>query len=187
MEKLTKEEIYKKLSAPFTTIGADGKTYPAHKWRVQKGLRCIPYIDARQVSERLNSVLGINGWSDTLEETSQKMMICNLTCIIEGKAISHSDVGTPKNAEAEKSMASDSLKRAAVHFGIGRYLYEIEPVQVSNKVDQSILKDGAKLTSLINQLHPLRAKLSEIFRAIPEENKESVQNNFTAIWNALKI
>ena len=66
---MKEKEIYKMLSSPFTTSGADGKEYPAHKWRVQKGRRCVPYIDARQVSERLNEVFGLDGWNHTIEET----------------------------------------------------------------------------------------------------------------------
>ena len=184
MEK--EQEIYKQLSAPFTTIGADGNEYPAHKWRIQSGKRCIPYIDARQVSERLNQVLGVDGWNNTIEETNQKMLISNLTCIIGGKEVSHSDVGTQANTEKEKSMASDSLKRAAVHFGIGRYLYDIEPVTLPANTPSDIIKDGAKLSSYINQLHPMRSKLTEIYKALGDSAKK-LDKEFQAIWKAFKI
>ena len=184
--KEEEKEIYKKLSAPFETIAADSKTYPAHKWRIQSGKRCIPYIDARQVSERLNEVLGVDGWENTIEETNQKMLISNLTCIINGKEVSHSDVGTGGSIEKEKAMASDSLKRAAVHFGIGRYLYDMEPVTVPSNTSSDILKSPDKLSSYINQLHPMRSKLTEIYKALGEDAK-SVDEEFKKIWKAFKI
>lgn len=176
-------EIYKKLSAPFTTTGADGKTYPAHKWRIQSGKRCIPYIDARQVSERLNEVFGLDGWSHVIEETNQKMLICTLSCNIEGKEVSHSDVGTPAKVESEKSMASDSLKRAAVHFGVGKYLYDLEPITLPSDTPTSILRDPIQLSSYINQGNPMRSKLSEVYRSLGEKAK-SLDQQFKDIWKA---
>ncbi len=44
--------------------------------------------------------------------------------------VSKSDVGTASQWEASKGCASDALKRAAVHFGIGRYLYALPQVWV---------------------------------------------------------
>lgn len=180
---MEKTEIYKKLSEPFTAVTPDGEIVPAHKWRVQSGNRCIPYIDARQVSKRFNDVLGIENWSHIIEETNQKMLICTITIKIDGEEFSHSDVGTPANVEKEKSMASDALKRAAVHFGVGAYIYEIKPVEVK---DQAIKKDPEKLTSFINTGNPMKLKLAEIWNSVPADKQKSVESEFKKIWEAIR-
>lgn len=194
----TNEQIFRELAAPFKITGADGQQYYNHKWKMQTntGL-CVPYIDSRQVSTRLNEVLGVDGWSDTLIETTGNYMICELTCYINSKAITKSNVGTPGNVEKDKSQASDALKRAAVKFGIGEYLYHMEPVKVNTvtggngkKVPATSegkpLATGDALTSYINQKHPFRAKLTEIYNALNDAEKQNLSENFTKIWEALK-
>jgi recombination DNA repair RAD52 pathway protein len=191
--------IQQQLTAPFTMIGVDKKEYPSHKWKPQvcNNIQaiCVPYIDARQVSERLNNVLGIDGWSNTLIETTGKGMICELTAIIEGKEVTKSNIGVESDYAKEKGQASDALKRAAVNFGIGAYLYNIEPltlktVSVKGKnypaTDKGeALITGDALTSYINMLNPLRAKLIEIYRSLTKEDQKSIEPEFIKIWETL--
>jgi len=195
----TKDNILERLSAPFEIIGADGKRHPDHKWKVKvtKGefAICVPYIDARQVASRLNDVLGIGGWNDTLIETSGASLICEITIFVENKQITRSNVGTPSEYAKEKGMASDALKRAASKFGVGEYLYNVQPVKMpkvskNGKIyaatdDGKALITGDELSSYINQKHPLRAKLTEIYHSLTKNEKEKHQDNFTNIWNIL--
>jgi len=157
---------------------------------------CVPYIDSRQVSARLNKVLGVDGWSDTLIETTGNYIICELTCYVNGKAITKTDVGTPGNVEKDKSQASDAIKRAAVKFGVGEYLYHMEPVKVKTvqgsngkkipaTAEGKPLPTGDALTSYINMKHPLRAKLTEIYNNLNETEKQNLSENFTQIWTSL--
>lgn len=193
---MKKEEIFKKLAEPFTVIAPDGKTYPAHKWREQQKGMCIPYIDSRQVSQRLNDVVGVDGWKDTLIETAGNYMICELTLTIDGNDISRSDVGTPSKFEKEKGQASDAFKRAAVKFGIGAYLYSMEPVRLKTvskngktypATDKGEpLYDVSQLSSYINQKHPLRAKFTEIYQSLDKVKQDSLQTQFSEIWEALQ-
>jgi hypothetical protein len=200
------KDIFDKLSAPFEVLGADGKRYPNHKWftKTKKGefAICVPYIDATQVSGRLNEVLGVDGWSNTLiEMSSEHPIICELTLIVNGKEITRSDIGTSSNlvysekAAQEKGRASDALKRAAKLFGVGEYLSEIQPVKLKKVAsggktyaateEGRALKTSDELTSYINMKHPLRAKLTEIYNALSQEQKEKQGGAFTNIWNAL--
>jgi hypothetical protein len=186
----TEKNIYEQLAAPFQQKGADGQMYPAHKWRVGPNNYALPYIDSRMVAARLNNVLGVDGWSSTLVETTGNYMICELTCYINGKEVTKSDVGTPSNIEKEKGQASDALKRAAVQFGIGAYLYEMQPVKINMKNGKPATKEGRilqpdELTSYINQMAPKRMKLSEIYNELTEEQKSELSENFKAIWNAI--
>ena len=50
-------------------------------------------------------------------------MVCRLSCNVKGTVITKSDGADDSNIEGAKGGISDSLKRAAVQWGIGRYLY----------------------------------------------------------------
>lgn len=104
------------------------------KWKPQsvKGDKAlvIAYVDARVVMDRLDAVLGLGGWSDEYRPAPDgKAVVCRLTCVIDGRPITHEDVGgeseQPDDGDRCKAAFSDALKRAAVKFGVGRYLYRL--------------------------------------------------------------
>ena len=77
----------------------------------------LVYIDARDVQDRLDEICGMN-WSNDFKEVNGRL-VCNLT--ING--VTRSDGAGDRDFEGEKGGLSDALKRSAVLFGIGRYLY----------------------------------------------------------------
>lgn len=100
-------------------------------WRVgsttadkKKGM-ALAYIDARDVMERLDEACGNDGWQDRYEVHGTKT-ICYLSIKMGGEWITKADGAGDTDVEAEKGSLSDSFKRAAVKWGIGRYLYDIE-------------------------------------------------------------
>ncbi len=103
------------------------------KWKPQavKGDRAmaIAYVDARVIQDRLDDVLGVAGWKDEYDVLPDGSVCCRLSLRIEGEWILKSDVGSqseqPDGGDRMKSAYSDALKRAAVKFGIGRYLYRL--------------------------------------------------------------
>jgi hypothetical protein len=88
----------------------------------------LAYVDARTVIERLDDVLGIDGWEDAYECQPDGSVVCTLTVKV-GKYVAKMDVGAPSDqpdeGDRKKAAFSDALKRAAVKFGIGRYLYRL--------------------------------------------------------------
>jgi len=82
------------------------------------------YVDARMVMDRLDRVLGPENWQDNYSETP-KRIICNLGIRVDDEWIWKSDGAGDTDMEGEKGGMSDAFKRAAVKFGIGRYLYSI--------------------------------------------------------------
>ena len=106
-----------------TTKERQGKFYP-------EGTRgmLVPYITARDVHRRLDELVGAQHWSTdyTILDAATLAVECRLT--IGG--ISKSDVGYPlqksDSAQALKEAYSDATKRAAIQWGIGRWLYEME-------------------------------------------------------------
>lgn len=91
----------------------------------------LVYIDSRDVQDRLDEVCGLCGWTwqNDFKEVNGRL-VCNLSLcsnIFCSKGstctITRSDGAGDTDFEAEKGGLSDALKRAAVLFGVGRYLY----------------------------------------------------------------
>lgn len=117
---------FEKLTAPFDKIhwraqtvvkGRDGLGYTA---------MALAYMDARDVMERLDAVCGPAGWQDNYHETQSGRIVCSLTLNIDGVWITKCDAAGDTAVEGEKGAISDAFKRAAVKWGIGRYLYAME-------------------------------------------------------------
>lgn len=104
-----------------------------YRWKVQSarasGCECLAYIDARQVMDLLDEVLGEANWQDHYREVAGKIY-CDLSLRIEGEWITKSDCGSETAYESEKGQASDAFKRAAVKWGVGRFLYRLEPIRL---------------------------------------------------------
>jgi hypothetical protein len=89
----------------------------------------IAYVDARVIQDRLDDVLGAAGWQDEYECLPDGGVVCRLRLRLGDEWITKMDVGGPSEQPDEgdrrKAAFSDSLKRAAVKFGVGRYLYRL--------------------------------------------------------------
>jgi hypothetical protein len=124
---MTEQEIADALAAPFdaTEIGCRVGAVTKDK------KRCIPlwYIDARNVIDRFNRIVGLAGWQDAYDVLPSGNVVCRLSVRIAGEWVTRVDVGGQSDQDDAgdkcKAAFSDSLKRAAVKFGVGRYLYEI--------------------------------------------------------------
>jgi hypothetical protein len=89
----------------------------------------IAYIDARSVMDRLDDTVGPAGWQDDYHFLADGAVLCKLRLHLDGVWITKMDVGgqsdQPDGGDRLKAAVSDALKRAAVKFGIGRYLYDL--------------------------------------------------------------
>lgn len=116
-------DIFTALAAPFPpdaihwraqTVKADGTSAMA-----------LAYIDARDVMDRLDEVMTPAGWRDSLIETPKGRIICTIELKIDGEWVGKTDGAGETDVEGEKGALSDALKRTAVKWGIGRYLYAL--------------------------------------------------------------
>ncbi|HZY85585.1 MAG TPA: Rad52/Rad22 family DNA repair protein [Gemmataceae bacterium] len=127
-EDLRVEELTQALAAPFQR--GEVKFRPG----ATSGNRAMAlgYVDARAIQDRLDEVLGVVGWQDEYECLPDGSVVCRLRLRLGAEWITKMDVGSPSEQPDEgdrrKAAFSDALKRAAVKFGIGRYLYRL-PVQ----------------------------------------------------------
>lgn len=118
------------LAAPFAPDAIEWR--PQGKTGAGKRVQLVPYVDARCVMERLDTVVGPGGWSFALEPLvvdAGELRVARGRLTIYG--VSRDDIGTASNWEASKGCASDALKRAAVMFGVARYLYALPAVWVT--------------------------------------------------------
>ena len=92
------------------------------RWRKGGGGAELAYITARDVMDRLDDVVGVANWQTKYSWIGDRM-ICELSVRIDGEWITKSDGADDSNIEGAKGGISDALKRAAVLFGVGRYLY----------------------------------------------------------------
>lgn len=104
-------------------------------WRVgsttqdkRRGL-ALAYIDARDVMERLDKVCGPENWQSRYPHATGKT-VCEIGIKIGQDWIWKADGAGDTEFEADKGALSDAFKRAAVRWGIGRYLYDIEAIWV---------------------------------------------------------
>lgn len=90
-----------------------------------KQLPSMSYITARQVQARLDEVVGPGNWSTSYFAHGNGAVECTLSIY----GVSKTDVGYSNNPDRDdeseplKAAYSDAFKRAAVAWGIGRFLY----------------------------------------------------------------
>jgi hypothetical protein len=111
-------DLFAALAAPFEPQEV--------KVRSQTG-RQLHYITARTVMNRLDSVLGPENWWDEYSP-NENSVLCRLTIRLpDGTTLTKADAGgyagMADSGDDDKSGYSDAFKRAAVKFGVARYLY----------------------------------------------------------------
>lgn len=120
-------EKYAKLAQPFDLSEIQLKVQATNKDRT-RGM-VVAYIDARAVIDRLDEVVGPEGWHDTYEvltnTTQDGVRLVEVLCRLTVGDVYKEDVG---EGDSMKAAFSDALKRAAVKFGIGRYLYRLPKI-----------------------------------------------------------
>jgi hypothetical protein len=110
-----------------------------YKWRVQSsnawGAQCVAYIDSRDVQELFDEAVGATNWQVRFEEHKGNLFAC-IGVKIADEWVWKSDCGTESNIEKQKGEASDAFKRAAVMWGVGRFLYELPIVKLPVKEEK---------------------------------------------------
>lgn len=134
MGKKTTQEIHAALLQPFAPEDLE--------WRLQHvnadkpfGL-AVPYVTNRAIQNRLDDVVGPDNWYNDYKpwhsSGKKESQLCGLSIYFEEKQqwITKWDGAEDSDIEAIKGGLSDSMKRAAVQWGIGRILYEMDAVLV---------------------------------------------------------
>ena len=111
------------------------------EWRLQRTIEdklrgiAVPYVTNRAIQTRLDDVVGVDGWHNEYKpwhKAGQKeAQICGISIYFPEKGfITKWDGAEDSDIEPVKGGLSDSMKRAAVQWGIGRVLYGMDVVWV---------------------------------------------------------
>lgn len=125
---MEEKEIQEKLSAPFLPSEIEWRISATNKDKT-KGI-AVPYITNRAIMNRLDSIFGIFGWKNEFI-ANDKSKICGISIKFGDIWYTKYDGADDTNIEATKGGISNAMKRAAVQWGIGRYLYKLPTFWVS--------------------------------------------------------
>ena len=183
------KDIFQRLSAPFPPDRVSWRVGSVNKEKL-RGM-ALAYIDARDVMERLDDVLSPAGWQNEYPHANGKT-VCRIGIRVSddlgAEWVWKSDGAGDSDIEAEKGALSDAFKRAAVRWGIGRYLYdlaspwvEVEPMGKSFRIAD---KEHPRLRQLLRgaELLPLAKEKSKIgvdaykdwYLALPIEDRNTL-------------
>lgn len=136
-----------------------------YKWREQsvnqRGATMVAYIDARQLFDQLDKVCGSGNWQSDFRLVDNKLYGGVGINVEDNGWVWKWDVGSESNVEKEKGESSDALKRAGIHWGVGRFLYSLGIVTLKSAEYKgkfkpaddsgSIIWDREELSKLCNQ------------------------------------
>ncbi|WP_300573482.1 Rad52/Rad22 family DNA repair protein [Phenylobacterium sp.] len=128
-------DLFERLAAPFPADAVSWRVGSSNKKKLQRETgkqdvkatkgQALAYIDARDVMDRFDAVCGPGGWQNRYSHADRKT-ICEIGVRSpDGEWIWKADGAGDSDIEAEKGSLSDSFKRAAVRWGVGRYLYHL--------------------------------------------------------------
>lgn len=103
------------------------------EWRIaQRGERdgkpwakVLAYVTNRAIMERLDEIVGPQCWKNEFKQLPGAFL-CGLSIKVGDEWITKWDGAQESQIEATKGGLSGAMKRAAVQWGIGRYLYNLE-------------------------------------------------------------
>lgn len=123
------------------TLDALKEPFPITHQRPGPGGITITYIRPTQAMDRLDDVLGVGNWNCEYHllyaddrRVAMKCRIITASGYVEGVGEATTDAA---GGEAFKAAASDALKRAAVHLGVARYLYDDRPAPAGSHRPQA--------------------------------------------------
>src|SRR5262245_32889328 len=138
-------DISKRLQEPFDPDEVEFRVQG--KVNEQTGrAAAVAYVDARVVQDRLDSVVGAGNWSfDWTPVVIDKGEVMIAKGILTVHGVSKSDAGTASNFEQSLGAVSHCFKRAAVHWGIGRYLYSLPmnwvPADKGGRIPDQVVRE----------------------------------------------
>lgn len=146
------------------------------EWRLQTALEeqmrgiAVPYVTNRAIMNRLDDVVGPENWRNEYipwhSAGKKDAQICGISIFFESRGwVTKWDGAEDTDIEPIKGGLSDSMKRAAVQWGVGRVLYNIDTVwvDIEKKGKSFVIKDASRpklnkaYLGMLDGLHQLPA------------------------------
>lgn len=160
------------------------------EWRVQRSginrnsawVAVVSYVTNRAIQQRLDDVVGFNNWKNEYKTSPDGAgVICGLSININNEWITKWDGAekkpSSKTIDETKSALSNSMKRAAVQFGIGRYLYSLESKFATCEIVES--RKAATHNYLLHKdkQNGVKSHVNWVTPELPEWAKPSADSN----------
>ena len=188
--------IFEQLSAPFSIDEIE--------WRIgatsgdkSKGM-ALAYIDARAVMERLDKIVGPDKWQRRYPFANGKTC-CEIGIKLDNEWVWKSDGAGDTDHEGVKGAFSDAFKRAAVNWGIGRYLYDLDapwvPIEQKGRSyiipPEGLKKLRQKYAQRIMPIMQMKAECNKLMRAVndapDEKSLGDIIDAHKGFWRDLEI
>ena len=117
-----------------------GKTKDGKIWGM-----ALAYVTNRAIMNRLDEVCGPENWKNEFKAAPDGGILCGISIKIGDEWVTKWDGAENTDIEAVKGGLSGAMKRAAVQWGIGRYLYKLEESWINaneNGAYRGKTKDG---------------------------------------------
>jgi hypothetical protein len=135
------QEVQQELEAYFPL---DQLEFKPSRFFAEGATAVLTYVTARAIMRRLDDVVGPGNWKDSYERWGSDGVKCSLSIRVYsaskfgvtstdaqgGDWVAKEDVADETDIEATKGGVSSALKRAAVKWGIGRYLYDFPDIVI---------------------------------------------------------
>lgn len=135
----------------------------------------LAYIDARDVQDRLDAVCGPAGWQCRYHLLGVTT-VCEIGLRDSDGWVWKSDGAGATDFEGEKGALSDAFKRAAVKWGIGRYLYDVDApwvaIEGAGKSFRIKPEELPKLRAILAGVKPEPAQQAQPAKAASELTPE---------------
>lgn len=127
------------------------------EWRIQQSGKTgqgkvyamvLAYVTNRAIMSRLDDVCGKGYWRNEYQPAPCGGVMCGISIKFDGEWITKWDAAENTQVEAVKGGMSGAMKRAAVQWGVGRYLYNLEEgfaqtsLEKNNSWNRAKTKDG---------------------------------------------
>lgn len=101
----------------------------------------LAYVDPRACQDRLDAVVGPDGWHTSYRRLTDRAMACRLTIL----GVVQEEVGkAPEgNANQYAEAVAQAFKRACAAFGLGRHLYQLPRLRVDDDLEANVIVNAS--------------------------------------------
>jgi len=140
---------------------------------------CLAYVKNRAIQNRLDEVCGPENWKNEFTVGPQGGILCGLSIRCNNEWVTKWDGAENTAVQAVKGGLSDSMKRAAVQWGIGRYLYKLE------EGFAEVSPDG-KLKGMTKEKKWFRWNPPKLPAwALPDGKPSAISEETESLWNEI--
>ena len=123
---MDKSRHHKDLNEPFPVEDIEWRIQQSGEKSGRPWAMVLAYVTNRAIMERLDSTFGMYSWKNEFTAGPNGGLLCGICVFHNNEWITKWDGADNTQIESIKGGLSSAMKRCAVQWGIGRYLYNLE-------------------------------------------------------------